>query len=175
MMTLSDPQNEKSVKIPAEEFLKDHKHITLEFHELNKSKENHVNLLYLKNKKNEKGITILYCHGNSSCLGKLYPSMVDICRHSDLDVIAVEYPGYGTIKGTPTDSNVIKNVINGYEFITTNLKVDPTNLILYGQSLGCGPATFLSSHPDYPIGGLIIEGPFMSGLRFFNKKVKFCF
>lgn len=172
MTTLSDPENEKSPKVDANTFLTSTPNISLDVYEINKSKKNHVNLLHLKNKTNPSKMTIVYCHGNSSCLGKLYPSMIEICSNGEVDVIAVEYPGYGTIKGTPTDLGVIKNVMTAYDYIVNNIKIDFRNLVFYGQSLGCGPVVLMGSHPDYPCGGIITESPFVSGLRLFNKTVK---
>jgi abhydrolase domain-containing protein 17 len=89
-----------------------------------------------------------------------------------VDIIAVEYPGYGTIKGKPTDEGLIKNVFKGHRHIVNNLKIDPRKLVVYGQSMGSGPAIFLSAHPDYPIAGLITDGGFASGMKLFSKKVK---
>ena len=80
MMTLSDSKNDDSVKVPAENFFQDKPHIQLDVFELNKGVEGeHVNLIYLKNQENPNNMTIMYCHGNSSCLGRLYPHMVNIC------------------------------------------------------------------------------------------------
>jgi len=171
MQTLSDPKDDKSEKVSADSFLSSTPEITLSVHEVGAGTKTHTNLLYLKNAKNTSGCTIVYCHGNSSCLGRLYPYLVNICKFSEVNIIGVEYPGYGTIKGNPTDVGVISNVIEAYKYITKVLKLNPWSLIFYGQSLGTGPATFLAAHPAYPIGGLIIEGAFVSGLHLFNKSV----
>ena len=98
--------------------------------------------------------------------------MVLISRDADVDVIAVEYPGYGNIPGPPTDRGLLRNVIAGYKFITETLAIKSTNLIFYGQSMGTGPTTYLAANPDFPIGGLVTEGAFVSGLRLMNKEVK---
>jgi hypothetical protein len=37
--------------------------------------------------------------------------------------------------------------------------------VLYGHSLGTGPSVDLASDPGYPIGGLILQAPFLSILR----------
>lgn len=97
--------------------------------------------------------------------------MVLISRDANVDVIAVEYPGYGNIPGPPSDHGLIRNVIAGYKYITETLAIKSTNLIIYGQSMGSGPATFLAANPDYPIGGVVLEGGFVSGLRLMNSSV----
>ena len=97
--------------------------------------------------------------------------MVLISRDADVDLIAVEYPGYGNIPGPPSDHGLIRNVIAGYKYITETLGIAPKNLVFYGQSMGTGPSTFLAANPDYPVGGLIVEGGFLSALRMMNKDV----
>jgi hypothetical protein len=49
MMTLSDPADDKSTKVPAENFLEETPHITMDFIELDKDSKSHVNLIHLKN------------------------------------------------------------------------------------------------------------------------------
>jgi len=85
----------------------------------------------------------------------------------------VEYPGYGSVKGKPTDTGILKNVITAYKFVTQDLNIDPRRLVIYGQSMGTGPAIFLGANPDFPIAGVITEGAFASGFKLFSKDVKF--
>lgn len=99
--------------------------------------------------------------------------MVQICRFAQVDIIAVEYPGYGTVKGSPTDFGLLRNVFKGYKHSINKLNIDPRKLVIYGQSMGTGPATFLSAHPDYPVAGVVTEGAFASGFKLFSKKVNF--
>jgi len=35
----------------------------------------------------------------------------------------------------------------------------------YGRSIGSGPTTYLASHPDYPVSGVILHSPIASGFR----------
>lgn len=132
MITLSDPKEDKSAKVPAESFFKDDPEISLDVIELDKGTPVHTNLIHLKNSENPNGMTILYCHGNSSCLGRLYPFMVQICKFGTVDIVAMEYPGYGTVKGKPTDEGLIRNAIKAYNHSVNKLNIDPRKLIIAG-------------------------------------------
>jgi abhydrolase domain-containing protein 17 len=69
----------------------------------------------------------------------------------------------------------LKNATNSYKFIVGELKIDPRKLVVYGQSMGTGPAIFLGANPDYPVAGVITEGAFASGFKLFSKEVRFNF
>lgn len=45
------------------------------------------------------------------------------------------------------------------------MNYDADKIIVYGQSIGSGPSTFLASNPNYPIGALILHSGIASGLR----------
>lgn len=175
MMTLENYQDDKSNQVPAEIYLEDKSGVSIDVYAINQGTETHTNLVHLKNQTNPSKMTLVYFHGNSSCLGKLYPFIVQISFYAQVDIIAVEYPGFGDIKGPPSDIGVLKNATAAYEYITHNLKISPTSLILYGQSMGTGPATFLSAHPDYPTAGVVLESAFASGLKTMSKSVSLIF
>jgi hypothetical protein len=53
MMTLSDPKNDESAKVPAETYLNGLEHISVDIYEVQKDIEGeHVNLVHLKNSQN---------------------------------------------------------------------------------------------------------------------------
>lgn len=52
-----------------------------------------------------------------------------------------------------------------YEFLRNQLNYEAHKIILYGQSIGSGPSTFLASNINYPVGGLILHSGIASGLR----------
>jgi len=42
----------------------------------------------------------------------------------------------------------------------------------YGRSIGSGPSLYLSSHPRYPVSGVILHSPIASGLRLCDINVR---
>lgn len=63
-----------------------------------------------------------------------------------MHILAVEYPGYGLYKTSPPDENKIKedaDII--FDYLTNYIGVKPSDIILFGRSMGSGPATYLAS------------------------------
>ena len=80
-----------------------------------------------------------------------------MCMH----VIAIEYPGYGLYKMCHPDENQInEDAIVVYEYLTKNLGLKESDVILFGRSMGSGPSTYLSSL--YKPFTLLLMSPFTS-------------
>ncbi len=70
--------------------------------------------------------------------------------------------------GSPSEENCYADIDAAYEHLVTARGTKPSNIVLYGRSVGSGPATFLASrlaNEGEEIGGLILECPFKSVLR----------
>lgn len=130
------------------------------FLEIPDGKGDQLAALYLPNP--EAKYTLWYFHGNAETLGDLEPRMLDFQRKG-YAVFAVEYPGYGLNRGTPTEAGIYHTTEIGLKYLKETLGVSPESIIAYGRSLGGGPAVALAA--DEPIGGLILESAFTSSFR----------
>jgi len=106
--------------------------------------------------------TILYSHGNREDLGTI-SDVVSAFNQEGYSMLAYEYPGYGTSTGQPTEKNAYASIQSVYEYAINELKIPGERIILYGRSLGCGPAVELAL--KYDVGGVILEGAFVSAFR----------
>jgi len=106
--------------------------------------------------------TILYSHGNAEDLGYIWSVLQDI-RDSGFAVFAYDYQGYGTSEGKPSEYNVYRDIEAAYGYLTEQLRVPPKQIILYGHSVGGGPAVDLASRQS--VGGLVVESSFVSVFR----------
>ncbi|CAE7358542.1 aho-3 [Symbiodinium natans] len=79
-----------------------------------------------------------------------------------MNVLAVEYPGYGLLHGISSSSEAaLKEVaLTAFRFILDELKVAYEQIILFGRSVGSGPTVYLASR--FPVGGLILVAAFAS-------------
>lgn len=79
-----------------------------------------------------------------------------------MNVLAVEYPGYGLLHGIATSSEAALNevALTAFRFILDELKVAYEQVILFGRSVGSGPTVYLASR--FPVGGLILVAAFAS-------------
>lgn len=110
----------------------------------------------------EAEFTVFYLHGNAEDLGDVLPHLEQI--HSrGLSVVCFDYRGYGTTPGTANEANVLADAGAVFRHLTNNLGVPPSRVIVYGRSVGSGPAVDLASRE--PVGGLVLDGAFTSAFR----------
>ena len=90
--------------------------------------------------------TILYCHGNAGNiggrLGTLYKGV-----DQGYSVLMFDYPGYGFSKGYPTESTFYESGERCMNYLIKN-DVDVKNIVLYGESIGCSVAAYLTTKFD---------------------------
>ena len=118
-------------------------------------------LLHLKSAVPQPKI-LLYHHGNNQDLEDLLPTLADL-QANGYSVLAYDYPGYGTSTGEPSEQSVLAAAETVFKYLVEQLEYRPQQIILYGFSLGSGPACYLAQR--YPVAGLIIEGGFTSTFR----------
>lgn len=74
--------------------------------------------------------------------------------------MAIEYPGYGIYEGKASSEQIIIDCESVYDYLTLRLGIRPQNIIVFGRSIGSGPATHLAAHRR--VGGLILMSPYTS-------------
>lgn len=119
-----------------------------------------ISALYLPNPKAM--FTLLYIHGNAEDLGDIRPRLEQFQR-SGLSVFAYDYRGYGTSDGQPSERNAYEDAKRAYAYLTKELGVEPSRLLVQGRSLGGGSAVYLAT--QYPVAGVILESTFTSTFR----------
>ncbi len=105
---------------------------------------------------------VLFSHGNGEDLGILLP-LLEAFRRRGVSVFAYDYPGYGTSGGRPSEKGVYASADAAYRYLTEVLAVPPERVILYGRSVGSGPAFWLAER--FPVAGIVTEGAFTSTFR----------
>ena len=137
----------------------------IEYIYLNNNKTLKSELLILK-PKNHYQICIIYCHGNCGDLGYSLNEYYLISKYTNCLLLCFEYPGYGTLKKTKiSESKLYLSIQKAYLYAKNILKFEPKNIFIYGFSLGTGIAFDLACKSEFPIGGLILQSPFLSIIR----------
>ena len=106
--------------------------------------------------------TMLYLHGNYEELGSLgeyIPTFVA----AGYDVFAIDYRGYGRSEGAPSEANLYADTRLAYDYLRNQLGVPADRIIIFGYSLGGGPAVELAV--SQPAAGLVLQGAFVSAYR----------
>ncbi len=122
-----------------------------------------------------RGITLIYSHGNAEDLGQLADRLQQLSRCLCVDVVGYDYRGYGTslftddlikdhvsmMGGKPSpptkvisEATVKEDVELVYAWVALERGVAPSQVFLYGRSLGTAPsahlAAVLTSNKDCP-------------------------
>lgn len=90
--------------------------------------------------------------------------MTDTDHFSGWDIAVVDWPGFGTSEGKPTDDNIrdASAAIFRYFRAKDNIR----SICLMGYSFGTGPATYVASF--YDADGLILLAPYESAYDLYN-------
>ena len=116
--------------------------------------------------------SLLVSHGNGEDLGYVLPSLPPM-RQLGFSVFAYDYRGYGLSEGQASERHVYGDIDAAYEYLTGPLRVPPGRIVLYGRSLGAGAAVDLAARR--PVGGLILESPFLTAFRVMTRVPLFPF
>lgn len=119
-----------------------------------------ISAVYLLNPQAK--FTLLVSHGNAEDIGDDRLWLEDL-RRLGFSVFAYDYEGYGTSEGKASERAAYDDETAAYEYLTHALAVPPGNLIIYGRSVGSGPAVYIAARK--PAGGLILQSAFVSAFR----------
>lgn len=115
--------------------------------------------------------TILFSHGNAVDLGQMMPIFSDLANHLNVDIMGYDYSGYGCSKGLPSTQNTLSDIQAVFDHLVHYHNIPPSRIVLYGQSIGSGPSTWLASRvPD--LAGLVLHSGLVSGVRVLNPNMR---
>ncbi len=102
--------------------------------------------------------SLIYFHGNAGHIGhrghKARPYL-----DAGYGVLLVSWRGYGGNPGSPTEQGFYDDARAAFDFMEAQ-GVAPARLIVYGESIGGGPAVQIAT--ERAIGALVLEAPFTS-------------
>ena len=141
------------------------KNATIEYIQLDKQENIKSELLIIKPYFHFP-ICIIYCHGNCGDIGYCLYECYSLAKNTNCVVLSFEYPNYGILKNIQfSELNTYKQIQIAYIYSNKILNFSEKNIILYGFSLGTGVAFDLACRNQFPIGGLILQSPYLSIFR----------
>jgi pimeloyl-ACP methyl ester carboxylesterase len=109
------------------------------------------------------GYWILFLHGNAASISSsVNVRRYDQLRQLGLNVLAVEYPGFGDVGGTASEAGMHAAARAAYDRLRRIDGIPASHIAIYGWSLGTGAAVPLARDVDEA--ALIAEGGFTSVL-----------
>ena len=103
--------------------------------------------------------TVLFFHGNGGNISHRGDSIY-IFHKLKLNVLIIDYPGYGDSDGSPSESGLYQSADAAWQYLISDKKVNPEKIIIFGRSMGGAVAVDLASRVK--AGGLILESTFSS-------------
>ena len=100
---------------------------------------------------------VLFLHGNASTIAShVNISHYRLLRTSGLNVLAPEYRGFSGLAGTPTEETLAADARAAYDYMTGPARIPPSQIVVYGWSLGSAVAVRLAA--EVPQAAVILEG-----------------
>ncbi|HEY9719297.1 MAG TPA: alpha/beta hydrolase [Trichormus sp.] len=102
---------------------------------------------------------VFVCHGNGGNIAHrmVLAAALLVCK---ANVFLFDYQGYGSSEGSPSLKGVVTDGVAAYDYLHQTRHVDPTNIFVYGESLGSGVATQVAE--QRPVAGIILQSGFSS-------------
>ncbi len=92
---------------------------------------------------------LLYLHGNAGNLSHRGGSILKLRQLLATSVLIIDYPGYGKSEGSPSEAGCYQAGDAAYEWLVGQQKIDPHEILLYGNSLGGGVAVELATRCEH--------------------------
>ncbi|MEZ0333484.1 MAG: alpha/beta hydrolase [Gemmatimonadales bacterium] len=104
---------------------------------------------------------LLICHGNGGNISDAgRPFHYAGLRALGLNLLALDYRGYGESEGSPSETGLYRDAEAAYRFLREKLGVAPERIVIFGHSLGSAVAVDLAGR--VPAAGLILDGALTS-------------
>lgn len=103
--------------------------------------------------------TFLVSHGNAGNLAYRL-KIINAIAATGCNVFAYDYRGYGKSEGEPTCEGITDDGVSAYDFLVNEKKVQPDDIVVYGESLGCAVSTYISQ--NRPVRGIVLQSGFSS-------------
>ena len=109
--------------------------------------------------------TLLYFHGNAGNIGFRNPLYKLLWDAVPVNILAVDYRGYGESEGVPTEQGLRMDAAAALRFAETHPLLNPSRMLIFGRSLGGAVAVGLAAEQarlGRPVPGIIVENSFTS-------------
>jgi pimeloyl-ACP methyl ester carboxylesterase len=104
---------------------------------------------------------MLFFHGNAEDVGLSSELLEHLMPALKIHILAVEYPGYGIYRTKqPTEQQILDDSLRVYDYLTSDYGFPENNIIIFGRSIGSGPATYVASQRTPTM--LALMSPFRS-------------
>ena len=83
---------------------------------------------------------ILFFHANAEDIGNSYDLLSFIRYELKINILAVEYPGYGISIGQSSSDALVQDALTVYNYLTSKMGIRQDQIVVMGRSIGTGLA-----------------------------------
>lgn len=106
---------------------------------------------------------ILHSHGNAIDMGMMCSVLLMLGIKNHCNIVTYDYCGFGLSSGKPSEKNIYADIAATWDALNNKYKLDPSNVILYGQSIGTAPTVDLAA--KVKVAGVVLHSVLMSCMR----------
>jgi uncharacterized protein len=111
---------------------------------------------------------VLFCHGNAGNIGHRL-LFVHYLMNAGASVFLFDYRSFGRSEGIKSLSGLVEDCQSAFDYLTGERKIPACRIVIYGESIGGGPACMLASTRQSA--GLILDSTFTTLMRIARKKI----
>ena len=114
-------------------------------------------------------LTVILYPGNMQTAGEmvlLSGTFEDSAEGLGLNLVVMDYPGYGNSEGLPSEYTMKKMALEAYDGVVSREDMKKQKVVLMSYSIGTGVANYIASQRD--VDGLILLAPYQNGYDLFN-------
>lgn len=88
---------------------------------------------------------ILFSHGNAGNISNRH-NIISLFTSLGYNFIIYDYRGFGKSTGIPSEKGLYTDILAIWNYMIDKLQIKPNNIILYGNSIGTCPTSYLNSY-----------------------------
>lgn len=122
-----------------------------------------INVVLIK-QMHRSALTVIFFHGNAGNIGHRLQNALGIYSVLNANILMVEYRGYGKSEGNISESGLYQDAEAAMDFLLKRPDIDPTQIVVFGRSLGGSVAIYLAASQFYgpKIAAVVLENTFTS-------------
>ncbi|KAL7680129.1 putative alpha/beta hydrolase-1 [Plasmopara halstedii] len=121
-----------------------------------------INAWLMKQKNHSNRPTLIFFHGNAGNIGYRLPNAVQLFRKVGVNILLVDYRGFGHSEGTPSEEGIKLDAEAALDAMFNRPDIDSSMLVVLGRSLGGAVSIYLAEKEPVRVAGVILENTFLS-------------
>jgi len=102
---------------------------------------------------------VVFFHGNAGNIATRADFAARFARTADVRLLMPDYSGYGGNAGSPSESEIYVDALAAYDHLVAD-GVDPSRIVVFGESIGGGPALHVATNRR--VAGLTLQSTLSS-------------